>query len=204
MSLPRRKFLTNGIASGLGLSMANALPLFKEGQAQEAETPLRLITVYMPHNLIHSRWRPRSLTSESYDRYQWDISYPEAVLAPLAPYKDKMLVFDGYDFRVAYQNGGVGGHHGKNGALTGVSYQGNSPHPDFLRDGSIDQFIANRTLSEYPFKSIETGIEYYLFTNSFLPNGTRLSQDPNPLSLFNRLFGQSNQTNDEIAKKAVE
>lgn len=182
--------------------MSNAIPLFQKAHAQDADIPLRFITVYTPHPTMFSRWQPRSLTSDPYDRYQWDISYPESILGPLNAYKDKMIVLDGFDYRVAYQKG-TSGHWAVNSALTGVTNQGNDPHPDHCIQGSIDQHIAGLTASDYPITSIETGIEYYLRTNCFLPGGTRLPQDPNPLNLFTRLFGQQNQSSDELAKQLL-
>ena len=82
MKLGRRRFMAALGLSGLGLGSAHA------GSAPPAAPPLRFVGVYMPHGRAHELWQPRA---------DFDIEYEGAILAPLAPFKDKLLVIDGVD-----------------------------------------------------------------------------------------------------------
>ncbi len=91
----RRHFLAALGLSGAGLGLDSA----RAGSAAPSTSrPLRFIGVYTPHGRAHELWQPRE---------GFDISYDGASLAPLAPFKDKLLVVDGIDLTAGIAVGTV-------------------------------------------------------------------------------------------------
>ncbi len=195
-TIARRQFLATLGALGLTLPMAQVL---REQEASAAEPPLRLFIIQTPQGTVHPSWTPRS---------GFDIAYPGSILAPLAPYKDKMIVIDGLDCKVVYEHGlPVGGHEcGMVTCLTGSRVRGtNGGLPD---SESVDQAIARHIGNGTKIRSVEIlGWKQFSGTSAvnhiaFSQGGARIPMERDPLALYQRLFGDmaSGASDQEIAR----
>ncbi|MDF2693218.1 MAG: Tat (twin-arginine translocation) pathway signal sequence domain protein [Labilithrix sp.] len=195
-TIARRQFLATLGALGLSLPMAQ---VFREREASAAEPPLRLFIIQTPQGTVHPSWAPRA---------GFDIAYPGSILAPLAPYKNKMIVIDGLDFKVAYEHGlPVGGHEcGMVTCLTGSRIRGTDGGlPD---SESVDQAIARHIGNGTKIRSVELlGWKQFSGTTavnhiSFGQGGTRIPMERDPLALYQRLFGDiaSGASDQEVAR----
>lgn len=195
-TIARRQFLATLGALGLALPMAQVL---REQEASAAEPPLRLFIIQTPQGTVHPSWTPRA---------GFDIAYQGSILAPLAPYKDKMLVLDGLDFKVAYEHGlPVGGHEcGMVTCLTGSRVRGTDG--GLPESESVDQAIARAIGNGTKIRSVELlGWKQFSGTSavnhiSFSQGGTRIPMERDPLALYQRLFGDiaSGASDQEIAR----
>lgn len=114
----RRAFLRSAGTLAAGSALMPYLPV---GVAQEAAPPTRLILITMTNGVDLERWRPQG------SEQNWTLSES---LAPLAPYKDRMLVMDGVDLEVVTGPGRRrAGHAGLGSLWTGAEL----PRGDFPR-----------------------------------------------------------------------
>jgi hypothetical protein len=180
MKLRRRELLAG--LGGLGL-----LPLTGERLARADAAPRRLIVFYTPNGTIGPEWRPRG--------GETDFTFGR-ILAPLAPFRSKLLVLGGVDMALA--DAGFGSHHtrGIGGLLTGRRIlMGNfrsagPPTAGWASGVSIDQHIA-RTASTR-FRTLELGVRVvdaevrgrisYLGPNQPVP------PMEDPYDVFDRIF----------------
>src|SRR6185503_6128963 len=128
------------------------------------------------------------------------------ILAPLAPYRDRLTVITGIDQRVAEANaedGATGDHTKANAAwLTGVRCK-RTEGADIECGVSADQFAANVLGKDTVLPSLELSIDLtvlagmcdsayscvYLNTLSWSTPTTPLPTENNPRVVFERLFG---------------
>ncbi len=197
-TIARRQFLATLGALGLALPMAQVL---REQEASAAEPPLRLFIIQTPQGTVHPSWTPRA---------GFDIAYPGSILAPLAAYKDKMIVLDGLDFKVAYEHGlPVGGHEcGMVTCLTGSRVRGTDG--GLPESESVDQAIARHIGNGTKIRSVELlGWKQFSGTTavnhmSFGQGGTRIPMERDPLALYQRLFGDiASGASDEERARAI-
>ncbi len=178
----RRQFLT--ALGGLGLTVPMAQLLFQQ-EALAAEPPQRLLIIQTPQGTVHQSWAPRA---------GFDIGYEGAILAPLASFKQRMIVIDGLDFKATLEHGlPTGGHEcGMVSCLTGSRVRGTDG--GLPESESVDQTIA-RHIGNTKVRSLELlGWKQFSGTTavnhiSFGPGGARIPMERNPLALYQRLFG---------------
>src|SRR6266851_5779342 len=134
-AIPRRTFL-RGVGVTLGLPLLDGMiPAFAGPTDTVAKPVLRMGFVYVPLGIILNKWTPAT------EGANFDMT---STLAPLAPFKDKLLVLSGLDQKRANPEPGEGGafHTRATAAwLTGV-------HPkqtmgvDIRGAISVDQILA--------------------------------------------------------------
>lgn len=207
MSLSRRNFL-----AALGLS-ASAASLGVHGATRRAfaaptgPIPKRMILVLTTSGTIKQNWRPDGSGA----------SFPlgdtlSPILAPLMPFKNRMLAVDGLDMRT--DDVSPGGPHpiGMGGVFTGWELQ----KGDFVSGGglsgwangpSIDQVIARASTEKLPFSTLEFGVQVRRADNYarmiFRAPGQPLPPMENPYDAFSRLFGAIGGTPAEQAALAA-
>ena len=146
-SIPRRTFL-RGAGAGIALPLLDAMfPALVSAQ-NRAAAPRRFSIVFAPNGMNMSDWTPKA-TGKSFEM--------TSTLAPLAPYRDQMLVLSGLDNNPGYPLPGEGesAPHERAGGvfLTGV-------HPK--RQGevgiSLDQIIARELGKHTQLASLELGL----------------------------------------------
>lgn len=189
----RRLFLQR--AGGAALM----LPLLQypgSARAQGGAFPRRLVVFYSPNGTKKERWSPGQQGAGGTER---DFQLGP-LLAPLVPFKDRLLIFDGIDNKAALE--GPGGPHqrGMASLLTGrIIGEGDFVGGDGRRAGwadgiSIDQFVASKIGIRTAKKSIELGAR--VLEN--VPRGRMIyagAQQPippenDPISVHTRLFGR--------------
>ncbi len=194
-AIPRRTFL-RGAGTALALPLLDSmLPAF----AAQSEPVLRLGFVYCPNGMVMQKWRP---AAEGRD---YEIT---PILAPLAPFREDLLILGGLDQTIAYplpgEVGGVAPHERAGGAFL------TSMHP--TRQGqlgiSVDQIAARELARETQLASLELALHdtdmvgqcekgwncAYMRTLSWRGPATPLPNENSPRGVFERLFGDSDST----------
>ena len=195
-ALPRRTFL-RGLGTTLALPLLDAMTPALASAATLVKRPLRIGYVYVPVGRIMDRWLPKTVGSN------FELT---PTLAPLAAFRDQMLVLSGLNIKAADPLAGErGGNHARPSAayLTGVH-----PNPGARLGISVDQLIARQTARETQIASLELGIDppefnggdegkysgYYRSTLSWRTATTPLPTEHNPRKVFERMFGDSDST----------
>ena len=204
-TLPRRTVL-RGIGAALTLPMLDAMvpALAEVSNKPAAKQPTRVAFVYFPNGAIPSKWTPKTEGSN------FDMT---PILEPLATFKDSMLVLSGLDnVEAKGRPGERGGEHPRAAAgyLTCVhpvvqSVEGSVGHQVGT---SLDQILAREFGNHTQLASLELGIESdaivgscdgdsctYNSTISWLDEVTPLPVQNHPRAVFERLFGDSDSTN---------
>ena len=199
-SLDRRTFLR-------GLSTAVALPFLDAMQpALTAATvaPKRLGFVYFPNGAIMDNWIPKA------EGTGFEFT---PTLAPLAPYKDQLVVIG----NLARAGTTIGDHAvAAAGWLTGV-YAKKTEAEDVLAGPTIDQLIAKQIGQQTVFPSIELATEdftgyiggctpgfscTYMNTLSWTSPTSPVPMEINPRVAFERMFGRAGTSEQRHARQA--
>ena len=203
-SIPRRAFLRTAGAS-VALPLLDAMFPALAAAAGRPEVPRRFSIVYTPNGMNMADWTPaRTGVGFGLSKTQ----------APLAPYRDKLLVLTGLSNSAgdALPGEGETAPHERAGGvfLTGV-------HP--LREGktgvSVDQIIAQELGKKTQLASLELGLHSkdvlgncekgwscaYMSTLCWRSPTTPLPMEYRPRAVFERLFGGSSST-DKAARLA--
>lgn len=174
---------------------ALALPLLQLPRGVGAQGtrgyPQRLVIFYQPNGTKKELWSPRG-PSET----EWSLG---PLLRPLTPFRDRMVLFDGVDMKVALE--GPGGPHqrGMASLLTGqIITEGDFIGGDGRRAGwgggpSIDQVLARELRPDTTFGTLELGVR----CKEAMPRGRMIYRDreqpvppiDDPLVAYDRLFG---------------
>ena len=133
---------------------------------------------------VPSLWRPQGTELD------FNIDFPNSTLGPLQPFKDKLLVLEGLDYKVLYEYGRSGHEGGPVSFLTGSRISTG----DLPLSPSIDQFLAQKIGGLTKFPSLEL-MTYQQFegqhvynTLSFTATGSRVPFERDPAKVYNRLF----------------
>jgi len=200
-ALPRRTFLRGaGVALGLPLldAMVPALTALAQTPATMAS---RLGFIYMPNGVAKNSsgidyWTPTTV-GRNFQMSQ--------ILAPLEPFRDRLLVVSGLDQNQAEAgNDGASGDHtrGTSSWLTGV-YPKRTEGADVRNGISADQIAAPILGKDTALPSLELAIDLnflagqcensyscaYLNTLAWTSPTTPLPTENNPRIVFERLFG---------------
>ncbi|HEY0138435.1 MAG TPA: DUF1552 domain-containing protein [Nannocystis sp.] len=150
--------------------------------------PKRLIVFFVPNGTIPPEWFPDPSASET------DFTL-KSLMAPLAPYREQMLILSGVDNQV-YLKGIVDNHNeGMTTLLTGM------PAGDLLlppeqriiqqANGiSLDQYVADAIGGGTVMPSLPIGYEWYHWLYDKNRNG--IQHQGSPSQLFTALFGDPN------------
>ena len=157
--------------------------------AQTAPPPLRLVVFFTPHGQAPEYWRPQGGETD------FSISYPNAMLAPLERHRSRLLVLDGLDYRVLYEQGAKTGHEGGPVAFLTGSRLVTTTGDERPASASLDQALASAFGSRTRFRSLEL-LAFQQFpgqsvynTVSFRADGTRVPFERDPAKVYLRLFG---------------
>ena len=205
--ISRRTLLRGAGAAAIALPFLNVMRPRKAGGA--SAFPKRLLIWFTPDGTIHENWVPTgSGTNFQLSR----------ILAPLAPYQDKLIVVDGVVDKVGNYGEVPGDDHqrGMGTMLTGMhlldgAQQGgcDTCPPAGLAGGiSVDQAVANQIGTMTKFKSLEVGVQagsdgvwaYSNYTGSNAP--LPLENDPN--AVFNRVFATVGADQAQLAALRAE
>jgi hypothetical protein len=201
-ALPRRAFLR-----GVGVSMA--LPFLDAMVPALSAAPIaprRLGFVYIPNGAVMSKWQPSG---------EGVLGELTPTLAPLAPFKDQLVVPIGLSQKLAEAFGDGNGDHSRAGAsyLSGV-HPKHTEGADVRNGITVDQIAAQELGKETRLRSLEMAMEQVFligncdngyscaYTNSI---SWRTPTDPNPMEtnpriVFERLFGDGGSPADRRAQ----
>lgn len=209
-AMPRRTFL-KGVGVSLALPLLDGMvPAFASSAADAAagaKAPLRFSFIYGPNGRIMEKWTPAQ-TGAAYEM--------TPSLAPLEPFRDRMLVLSGLNIKAADPVGNEpGGVHARPCAcfLTGVH-----PRPNKAVGTSVDQLIAKETGKYTQLGSLELTMESadvlgkadgaysdaYTKTVSWRTGTTPLPMEDNPRKVFERLLGDNSTTDPEQRKRMAQ
>jgi hypothetical protein len=206
--LPRRTFLQSaGVTLSLPL-LESMVPAFT-ALAQTAAAPrLRLGFAFMPHGAVMANWTPAAEGA-------LELS---TILAPLEPYKDKVVVLSNLAHAMAGPQGpgDNGGDHTRCPAvfLNGV-HPKRTDGADIRAGRTIDQIAAEQIGQDTLLPSLELAIEdysglvgscdvgfscTYMNTISWRTPTTPMPMEINPRVVFDRMFGDGS-TPDERRRR---
>jgi hypothetical protein len=202
----RGKISRRTVLRGLGVSMA--LPLLEAmpnespgaGPKDRGGPPLRMAFIYVPNGAHMPDWTPRSLGP--------GFELP-AILEPLRPVKDDLLVLSGLTLNPARALGDGGGDHARAMAsfLTG-RHPRKTDGADLCAGISVDQLAAKSVGQLTRFPSLEIGCEggknggecdhgyscAYQSNLSWQSASTPVAKQINPRLVFDRLFGEAGRS----------
>jgi Protein of unknown function (DUF1552) len=201
-ALPRRALL-KGIGVTLALPFLDAMvPAL--GAAPTA--PRRLGYVYIPNGAVMSKWQPAG------DGVLQELT---PTLAPLASFKDQIVIPVGLSQRMAEAFGDGNGDHSRAGSvyLSGV-HPKHTEGADVKNGITVDQIAALELGKDTRLRSLEMAMEQVFligncdngyscaYTNSI---SWRTPTDPNPMEtnprvIFERLFGDGGSAADRMAQ----
>ncbi len=188
-SLTRRSLMKSLGSFGLAMPFAGML---KASVAEAADTPpLRLILVCSPHGAMPDLWNPKGGETD------FDISYANSTLAPLAPWRSKLFIPVGVDMPVCYLGDGpFAGHAGHQGGPVAL-FTGTVPTTrageQWSTGPSLDEVLATQYGSGTRFPSLHLGVNaqagYSAYDSFFFgTGGSRLPGMDNPADVFNKVF----------------
>ena len=207
-----RRTVVRGLGATLALPLLDAMvPAFSPIRASAASPVRRLATVYVPNGIIMDKWTP-AIEGAGFDL--------PPTLAPLAPYRDDLLVLSGLEHRTAYPLPGEGaGDHARAAAsyLTGV-HPKKTEGADIRAGVSMDQIAAQHVGAETQLASLELGCDpsYFLGacdagyscaygnTLSWRTETTPLPVEINPRAVFERMFGDAENTSAAARQRRIE
>jgi hypothetical protein len=202
--LPRRTFL-RGVGATLALPLLDAMvPAFTAIGKTAAKPIPRLGYIYSPNGMMMQTWTP---TGEG-AAFEFSSS-----LAPLAPFRDRLLVLTGLNSQEANSAGeGVGDHsRGPGSFLTGVRIK-KTEGVDIQAGVSADQVAARFLGNQTQLTSLQVALQsgdfvgacdagyscVYSSTVSWSDPRTPLPMENNPRAVFERLFGVADSTNPSV------
>jgi Protein of unknown function (DUF1552) len=176
--LPRRTFL-RGAGTAVALPLLDAMIPALQAERLTAAAPVRRLGfVFYTLGVNEDKWRPSGRGAN------YELS---PALAPLAPHKNKFLVFSGLS---SDPDRTKAGFHDRALAsfMTGVEPAKGRVHVGI----SVDQVAAQALGKETQFASLELATEYNgtLGGVSYKSATTQLPFEPNPRRVFERLFGE--------------
>ena len=180
--------------------MVPALTAFQKTVANPVR---RLGVVYHPNGVVYENWLPKGVGNE------FEFS---RVLAPLEPFRDRVVVVTGlHDQQAEALGDGAGDHSRASGSyLTGVHIRKSDSQA--LNGISMDQIAARRFEGETQLSSLELTVDdnslvgscdigyscAYSNTLSWLTPTLPLTSENDPRVVFERLFGSSDSTDRNV------
>jgi hypothetical protein len=198
--LPRRAFL-RGAGVALALPFLDAMvPAFASPAKTAASAPVRMGFVYVPNGIIEAGWKP-SAEGAGFEFNR--------TMKALEPFREHTLILSNLAQINGRSLGDGGGDHARAGAswLTGV-HPKKTEGADIHSGISADQIAARAMGKETQFASLEIGVEApslaggcdsgyscaYTNTISWSTPTTPIPMEVNPRTLFERLFGDGENT----------
>ncbi len=203
--LPRRTVL-RGLGASIALPFLDAMtPAF----AATKQAPLRMAFTYVPNGISMNAWTPAKVGAD------FEMS---RILAPLAPYRDRLLLLSGLTHHNGFPLGDGAGDHARAAAtfLTGVHPRKTSG-ADIAAGISVDQMAAQKLAGKTRFGSIELACEdgrlvgncdsgYSCAYSNSISWRTPSQPNPpevNPRAVFERLFGDASDDPATMQRRAI-
>lgn len=206
-AIPRRTFL-RGAGAAIALPFLDAMVPAFATTGEEALAARRFSIVYVPNGVNMAYWTPAA-TGSTFDLPR--------TLAPLTPYRDRLLVLSGLNNNAgdALPGEGESAPHERAGGVFLTA-----AHP--LREGhvgtSVDQLIARELGRQTQLASLELGLHStdvvgscekgwscaYRMTLSWRSPTTPLPVEFRPRAVFERLFGDSRSTDPTVRLARIE
>lgn len=195
-----RRAMLRATGAALALPMLDSMfPAF--GGTTQVKRAKRLSINYVPNGMIMDQWTPAK-TGAGFDL--------PMILEPMRPYRDSMLVLTGLESKPAFPAPGEGtGDHVRAAStfLTGV-HPKKTEGPDIRVGVSMDQIAARELGKETQLASLELCLDpneligaceagyscAYSNTLSWRDATTPLPMENQPRAVFERLFGDSENT----------
>jgi Protein of unknown function (DUF1552) len=199
-----RRTMLRGIGTAVALPLLDAmLPALTAAQNTAAKPARRFGVVYHPNGIIYDKWLPKG-TGTGFEF--------SPILAPLEPFRDKVVVVTGLYSDQAEALGDGGGDHSRASGtyLTGVHVKRSDT---LVENGiSIDQIIAKAFERDTQLSSLQLTVDdaslvgacdvgyscAYSSTISWLTPTLPLMAENNPRVVFERLFGASDSTDARV------
>jgi hypothetical protein len=187
--LSRRSLLQALAGSTAALPLANLLGT-SDAHAQTTAPPLRFIAIFTPHGCLPEFWNPQGGETD------FTLDFPNSLLLPLQPHRNRLLVLDGLDYRVLYEHG-LTGHEGAPVTFLTGSKVSTASGDDLPQSASIDQVLGNAIGGSTRFRSLQLnaweqfGGQHVYNSISFTANGTRVPFERDPGAVYQRLFGNA-------------
>ncbi|XXT23498.1 DUF1552 domain-containing protein [Sorangium sp. So ce429] len=186
--LDRRTFLRGAGGLAVALPFLDAM----SGSASAVEFPKRFVVFFTGLGTVKQAWQPTG-TETAFELGE--------ILAPLSPYRDKLLVIEGVDMESAHNGPGDPHQQGIGQALTGTELQAGTLFPYACDPAalvgwgggiSVDQFLAARLGQRTKLSSLELGVQVQ-YANvssriSYLGPGQPVPPEDDPRAVFDRLF----------------
>ena len=189
-ALPRRTIL-RGLGATVALPLLDAMVPAASALAQTAARPVhRFQAIYAPNGMAMPYWTPAA------EGTGFELT---PILAPLAPFRDQLLVLSGLRSSWTYVHAGASASF-----LTGTA-RGGQNETDVLASTSIDQLLARELGKDTQVASLEVSMDKaanagqctaglscaYTQTISWRSPTIPLPMENNPRAVFERLFGDS-------------
>jgi hypothetical protein len=199
-----RRTLLRGIGATVALPLLDAMvPAMTAAQNTPAKAVRRLGVFYHPNGVMYDKWLPNGVGA--------DFEFSQ-ILAPLEPFRDRLLVVTGLASYQAEALGDGGGDHSRASGtyLTGVHIKKSDT---ILENGvSMDQIAAKALERETQLSSLQLQVDdnslvgscdigyscAYASTLSWLTPTLPLMSENNPRVVFGRLFGSSDSLDPRI------
>ena len=199
-----RRTVLRGVGAAVALPLVDAMiPALTAQQRTPAKAIRRLGVVYHPNGVVYENWLPSGVGSE------FEFS---RVLAPLARFRDRVVVVTGLADRQAESLGDGGGDHSRASGsyLTGVHVKRSDSM--VLNGVSMDQIAAKAFERETQLSSLQLTVDNnnlvgscdvgyscaYSNTLSWLTPTLPLMSENDPRVVFERLFGSSDSTDARV------
>ncbi len=198
-AIPRRAVL-RGMGTAMALPLLDGMVPALSALATTAANPvMRFGAVYVPNGMVMQNWTPAG------EGTAFEVT---PILEPLAPFRDQLIVLSGLN---STPPGDVrGGTHSRAATRFLTDEQPRDPEPWAEREPvSMDQLAARALGQQTPLASLELGLEGANFAGSCDSGGfscafsytiswrnatTPLPMEHNPRAVFERLFGDSENT----------
>lgn len=197
LALPRRTFL-RGTSVALAMPLLDAMVPALSALARSAAAPVpRLAICGMSNGIYRPTFRPPSGGETDFTMSR--------TLAPLAPFRDQLVIVDGLSNAAADTAESAGGPHARANStfLTGVRAK-RTEGADVHLGKSFDQYAADTLGVETPLRSLELQLESsysgicdtgyscaYTNTYAWRTATQPLPMEINPRMVFERLFGDA-------------
>ncbi|WP_437839703.1 DUF1552 domain-containing protein [Sorangium sp. So ce1153] len=199
--LDRRTFLRGAGGLAVALPFLDAM----SGSASAVEFPKRFVVFFTGLGTVKEAWQPTG-TETAFELGE--------ILAPLSPYRDKLLVIEGVDMESAYNGPGDPHQQGIGQALTGAELQEGTLFPYACDPAalvgwgggiSVDQLLAARLGQRTKLSSLELGVQVQ-YANvssriSYLGPGQPVPPEDDPRAVFDRLFNDLSADPADLARR---
>ncbi len=201
----RRALLGGALGASLALPWLEVTSDLRRAVAQPLPSPKRFLTFFVPGGCFESVFWPARNSETDFTL--------SAILEPLAPFKNQMLVLDGIEVKTMAEGFGHPHARGMTGLLTGVSLP-EGPYDFFIggpasfpNSTSLDHVIGNHIGASNKFKTLEFGVLWPTYDNGALPTNILSYSAPgqpappmaDPYQAFLRLFSDFAGTPAEVA-----